>query len=335
MHTRRMFLSALAAPLAFGGVPRSSMGVATTCYMTVRRPRDAYEFLEYCNTLGAGGIQSALPPQATPEYLKKLRLSAEKYGMFLELMSALPRTEKDEAFQKTLENAKAVGALCVRSACLSGRRYETFSTMEDWNRFVAQSRQAMERAVRMAEAAKVPLALENHKDWTADEFAAVLKRYSSEYFGVCLDTGNNMSLLDHPMETVEKLAPYAISTHIKDMAVEEYPDGFLLAEVPFGEGMLDLKKMVATIRGARPKVRFTLEMITRDPLKVPCLTEKYWATFSERSGPRLAMMLRAVRTAKCTKPIPRLSALPAKAQWQLEEDNVKLCLNAGREILSF
>jgi sugar phosphate isomerase/epimerase len=151
--------------------------------------------------------------------------------------------------------------------------------------------------------------------------------------GACLDTGNNVSLLDQPMEVVEKLAPYAISTHLKDIAVEEYADGFLLAEVPFGEGMLDLKKVVATIRAARPKAKMTLEMITRDPLKVPCLTEKYWATFPDRGGPRLAAMLRTVRTAHGTKPLPKLSPLPAAAQWQLEEDNVKMCLHTGREML--
>jgi sugar phosphate isomerase/epimerase len=63
----------------------------------------------------------------------------------------------------------------------------------------------------------VPLAIENHKDWTADEMAALMKEKASRWLGVCLDTGNNIALLDDPMATVEALAPYAISTHIKDM----------------------------------------------------------------------------------------------------------------------
>ena len=55
--------------------------------------------------------------------------------------------------------------------------------------------------------------------------------------GGCVDTGNNISLLDDPMELIEGLAPYAISTHIKDMGVEPWKDGFLLSELP-----LELRK---------------------------------------------------------------------------------------------
>ncbi len=129
------------------------------------------------------------------------------------------------------------------------------------------------------------LGIENHKDWRVDEQVALLKQYSSEYVGVTLDTGNNLSVLDDPMETVEKLAPYTFNVHFKDMAVEETATGFLMSEVPLGDGLLDLKRMVDTIRGARPDVYFSLEMITRDPLDVPCVTDKYWATFGDVQRP--------------------------------------------------
>src|ERR1700694_3694396 len=98
-----------------------------------------------------------------------------------------------------------------------------------------------------------------------------MKDKSSEYLGVCLDTGNNIALLDNPMDVIERLAPYALSTHFKDMAVEPHADGFLLSEVPLGEGIVDLQRAAAAIRRAHPKMRFTLEMITRNPLQVPCL----------------------------------------------------------------
>ena len=52
-----------------------------------------------------------------------------------------------------------------------------------------------------------------------------------------------------------------------------------------------MKGMVDTIRRARPEVCFSLEMITRDPLEVPCLTEKYWSTFDDVNGVHLARML--------------------------------------------
>ncbi|MBS1827955.1 MAG: sugar phosphate isomerase/epimerase [Acidobacteria bacterium] len=332
MHTRRTFLAACSAA-AFAQTPTTKMGVATTCYMTVRRPKDTLEFLEHCHSLGAGGIQAQLS-NTSPEYLKTLRTKLESYGMWIEVMSGLPRQGGEEAFARTLAAAKEVKALCIRSACLGGRRYETFATMDDWQKFVATSHAALQKAIPMAEKAQVTFAIENHKDWTIDELLAILKKYSSERFGVCLDTGNNISLLDDAMEVVERLAPYAVSTHIKDMALEEYPDGFLLAEVPLGAGYLDIPKILKVITAARPNTKITLEMITRDPLKVPCLTDKYWATFPQREASRLARMLRTVREAKNPKPIAKLSPLPAKTQWQLEEDNVVLCLKYARERLA-
>ena len=42
--------------------------------------------------------------------------------------------------------------------------------------------------------------------------------------------------------------------------------------------MLDLPRIVRTLKSARPEIRLNLEMITRDPLKVPCLSDRYWTT---------------------------------------------------------
>ena len=100
--------------------------------------------------------------------------------------------------------------------------------------------------------------------------ASLMKRNSSEYAGVCLDTGNNISLLDDPYEVVESLAPYTLATHVKDMGLARSPEGFLLSEVVWGKGVLDMKRIVGAIATARPKTKLTLEMITRNPLSVPC-----------------------------------------------------------------
>src|SRR6202007_353381 len=113
--------------------------------------------------------------------------------------------------------------------------------------------------------------------------------------GANLDLGNNISLLDDPMEVIERLVPYTFSTHFKDMGVEPYSDGFLLSEVRLGDGFLDLPKIARMIQQAHPTTKFSLEMITRDPLKVPCLTDKYWVTFPERNGRYLARTLKLVQ----------------------------------------
>ena len=77
--TRKQFLlaSAAAAASPVWAVPRTQMGIATTCYMTAWRPKDTYEFLEHCQALGAGGIQASLA-STDPAYVKKLRARAGK-----------------------------------------------------------------------------------------------------------------------------------------------------------------------------------------------------------------------------------------------------------------
>lgn len=260
--------------------------------MTVWRPKDTYEFLEHCQALGAGGIQASLA-STDPVYLKKLRTRAEQAGMYLEFTIGLAK-EDTSAFEAAVKAAKEPDGLCVRANCLPGRRYETFSSLAAWQRLNAEAHKAIDRALPIVERHGIPLALENHKDWTAAEMAALMKQKSSEQLGVCLDTGNNISLLDDPMDVVETLAPYALSTHLKDMGVARYKDGFLLSEMLFGEGFLNLKQIVTAVQRARPKTRITLEMITRNPLEVPCLTEKYWATFPDRNGKYLARTMRMV-----------------------------------------
>jgi hypothetical protein len=221
----------------------------------------------------------------------------------------------------------------LRSVCLSGRRYETFNTLAEWKTFVAESHARLARAIRIVEKVRIPMGLENHKDWTAEEMVPLLKQYSSEYLGTCIDWGNNMSLCDDPVELIEALAPWSLNSHIKDMAVEEYADGFYLSEVALGQGLLPLKRLTASLLKAQPRTKFSLDMLTRNPLVIPCLTEKYWATFPQRNGVYLARMLRLVRANKPPQPLVRLEGMDQEARVRLEQDNVRLSVDYARDQL--
>ena len=162
------------------------------------------------------------------------------------------------------------------------------------------------------------LGIENHKGWRSAEQAAWLKRVSSEWVGVHFDFGNNVSLCEDPAETLHNLLPYTVACHIKDMAVEPYEDGFLLSEVPLGEGFLDIKGMAASLRNWDANMPFDLEMITRDPLKIPVFTDKYWVTFDDSYSPLpgrdLAHTLEIVRKNKPKNPLPRTTGMSPEAQ---------------------
>ena len=68
----------------------------------------------------------------------------------------------------------------------------------------------------------------------APELVALLQSIDSPFVGACVDFGNNLALLEDPDETIELLTPYAITTHLKDMARAANRVGFELSEVPLG-----------------------------------------------------------------------------------------------------
>jgi sugar phosphate isomerase/epimerase len=252
--------------------------------------------------------------------------------MDLEGIVSPPRDERDLArFEAEIRTARRAGAVIVRTAMLSGRRYETFESLTAFRQFADRSAHSLALAAPVVERHGVRLAVENHKDWRADELVAMLKKLGSDHVGICLDTGNSMSLLEDPTEVVEVLTPLAITTHFKDMGVEEYDRGFRIAEVPLGAGVLDLPRIVRTLRAAHPEIPLNLEMITRDPLDVPCLGDRYWATFPDLPGRHLARALSYVRAHPPARPLPRVAQLAIEERLRAEDENIRRCLAYARD----
>ncbi len=289
-------------------------------------------FLERCHELGARGIQVRLGIR-DEDYATRLRKKAESYGMYIEGIASPPRDEADvEPFATQMQTAAWSGARAVRTVIIPGRRYEFFDSLEEFREAEARGRRSLELAAPVAEKYRMPLAVENHKDQRAGARVELLRQIGSEYVGACVDTGNNLALLQDPVEFARAMAPLAFSVHLKDQAVREYRDGFLLADIPLGQGCIDLKTIVDVLRKAKPDIRFSLELITRDPLKVPCLTEKYWTTFPDLPGRDLARTLHTVRT-RAAKTLPQISALSREQQAAGELANVSASMTFARDQL--
>lgn len=269
--------------------------------------RDALGFYRHARTLGAEGVQTALG-RTDPGLARRVRDAVEADGGYFEGEVSLPRDASGVAvFEEDVRRVREAGATVARAVLLGGRRYEVFRSLDDWRRF----REDAERRLALAEPVlrrhQLRLAIENHKDFTTDELRALMERRGGEWIGVLVDTGNNLALLEEPHEVVEALAPYVFSVHFKDMAVQTADDGFRLSEVPPGTGALDLPRLARTLVRARPGVVFNLEMATRDPLRVPCREEAFFATFPERRAARMEKMLAWVRSHPPRRPPPSVA----------------------------
>ncbi|MBT9470631.1 MAG: TIM barrel protein [Pseudomonadota bacterium] len=334
MTTRRELLAAGAAitAAAWSGeafaqsLPRKSkMGIGSASLGAYSRGRegaaDSVAVVEYCRSLGAGGLQFS--PSGD---LARVRRRLEELEMWVEGNARLPSRLSDDtaAFEKSLLDAKAVGASVVRAVSrspqgFSGRRYESFKSLEEFEAWQAEANAIVLKCLPIAEKIGVKIALENHKDRLVDDHVAFLKATSSEYLGALVDPGNNLALLEQPVEVCTKLAPYALACSMKDMGVALYEDGFLLSEVLFGDGVAD-QAALFKILNSHNKINPVEELITRDPLKVPCLTDAYWVSMpKDRRARDQARHMAWVRT-KASK-LPYVDQLTPEGRLQAEADN--------------
>jgi len=323
---------AIKGPMRMGASPAAFMGA----FMGARATNKPFDMIEHCHNLELGGIQWN-PPSTDSKEIKTFRQRLENYNMHLVTDPNLPKQKSDVAAFETQVKAHREAGASVFHAALTGRRYEDFDSLEPFKKMFEGIKRSVELAEPVLRKYRIKLGIENHKGYRSAEQAEWLKRLGSEWVGVCLDFGNNISLCEDPIETARTLAPYTCYAHIKDMAVEEYEDGFLLSEVPFGEGIVDLKRIVQMLREKDPNMIFNLEMITRDPLKIPVFTEKYWATFDDDYSPLpgrdMAATLKLVRMNPPRFPTPRTSGMTPEEQMKYEDGINRKCIAYAREYL--
>jgi 3-oxoisoapionate decarboxylase len=348
---RREFLIAIitgAAGLRLPSEARTTMCLAYTSFVvrmlqgrdilkTTAAALGADTFFELCHRAGASGCQLDLSQLEShdPEYLRRLRARLEQLQLVIELSVPSKWFESEDALDEVAAVASALGASRLRVALLYGRRYESFSTRQEWRAFAGRWRATLRDRRARIERHRLRVGIENHKDWLTPELVELLRHLDSPYIGACVDFGNNVAMLEDPLDTVQALAPFAVTTHLKDMAVRETSDGFELSEVPLGRGFLPLARLLDVLRRAQPEIRFVLEMITRDPLPVPYRTDRYWIAFEDeaRAPERVRRFEQSVLARATKAPLPRTTGLSPEQQLAAEDDNVAVSVRFARDEL--
>ena len=131
--------------------------------------------------------------------------------------------------------------------------------IEAERRYVSE---VLARASENARAAGVRLLLENHSDFTVDEYERIVHDVGRDRMGVFLDLINPLVTFDDPVRAIERLGPLASSGHVRDFELRliQQPDhyhrrGFeVLYRYP-GEGVAPVAALVtklAQVVGDRP-----------------------------------------------------------------------------------
>jgi hypothetical protein len=73
--------------------------------------------------------------------------------------------------------------------------------------------------------------------------------------------------------------------------------------------------------------------MTRDPLKVPYLTDRYWVTREKRDPAAIRRFEEAVLSRSAKDPLPRIAGLDDEAKIAAEDANVRLCTDYAKKTL--
>lgn len=117
-------------------------------------------------------------------------------------------------------------------------------------------------AAPSAAGAGVKLVLENHSDFTIDEYARIVADVGGEHVGVFLDLINPIVTFDDPLQAIERLAPLARNGHVRDFELRsiQQPDSYhrrgfeVLYRYP-GEGVAPVPALIqalVSVVGDRP-----------------------------------------------------------------------------------
>ena len=190
---------------------------------------------------------------------------------------------------KGLRASRAVGAKAMR--CFLGSMSERRGKLP-LEAHIDATRKVFKAVRTQALDTGVKIALENHNgDLSAAEVRTLVEECGKDLLGVNLDTGNPMWLLEDPMQTLETLAPYVVTSHFRDSAIWENENGICFQWVALGDGNVNLAAVAARFHELCPQSPMQLEIITgRQPQFLPCYSggAEFWNAYPKVSGTQFA-----------------------------------------------
>jgi sugar phosphate isomerase/epimerase len=240
------------------------------CYPGLQQPTDrsmsVWDFLKRAKQLGVAGVslESCFFPSFEESLLRRLKETLDASGLERVWAWGHPNglcsgTDRRAAadLRQHLGHARTIGAKVMR--IVGGSRRTRPASFALHKRRLGGM---LKKLLPAAEDHGVIMALENHIDLTADEMTEVITSIDSPWLGVCLDTGNNLRLHEDPLVVAEKLAPFARTTHVKDVGVRrgDPKDFAFWPSVPLGRGLVDIGKVLGYLKKARYKGLLAIEV---------------------------------------------------------------------------
>ena len=196
-----------------------------------------FQFINRVKELGLDGFQIDPMHLASKDknYLQEIPVYAKAKDLFLEYGAMGIGVSY---LLKELDICHQLESKVLRTFLGFDRYNKKINIQKKINRAIADLNQVKRKAEQM----NIKIAIENHGDVNSDELIYIVKKVASPNIGICLDLGNALMTFEDPIVAVEKMAPYAFTTHFKDYAINLTNYGFKVCGVALGDGNLDLNE---------------------------------------------------------------------------------------------
>ncbi len=230
----------------------------------------------------------------TPDYLKTLAAKARDQGIFIQSGTGgiCPTAGR---FIKKWGTAEEHLKLCIRVAadvgsdvvrCYLGGQKDREGA-GGIQRHIDETVKLLTAVKPIAVDAGVKIAVENHAgDMQAWELIGLIEAAGKDFVGATLDSGNATWTLEHPLNHLELLGPYAACSGIRDSTIWEVEQGAKVAWNAIGEGQVDWKQYVERWQQLCPDVPFQLEIISGFNKLFAYHEEEFWDIFPEAKAQR-------------------------------------------------
>ena len=240
-----------------------------------------------------------------PDNLRRVRARADELNIDLEIgMRSICPTSDDvrqgagdgrrAAGENDRRRAKIVRSPIVRAVLGSvGRSARTASTrhIDDTVKVLKNMRG------RARSTPGVKVAIENHAgDMQARELKRLIEDAGPDFVGVCLDSGNPVWTIEDPHLTLDTLAPYVLTSHMRDSALWNTPEGAAVRWTRMGEGNMGMEDYLRTYIQKCPGRAVSLEVIVSGQPRIFELSRpEVLGDLSQYAGVGVRAVPRAVR----------------------------------------
>jgi sugar phosphate isomerase/epimerase len=273
-----------------------------------------------------------------PDNLKRVRARADELNIDLEIgMRSICPTSKmfdkaqgtaEEQLGRMIDAAKIVRSPIVRAVLGSvADRADGIDTHIDDTVKVLKNLRS-----RLMDA-NVKVAIENHAgDMQARELKRLIESAGPESVGVCLDSGNPVWTIEDPHLTLDTLAPYVLTSHMRDSAVWTTPQGAAVRWTRMGEGNMGMEDYLRTYIQKCPGRAVSLEVIVSGQPRVFNYHDpKFWENYRNTPAWEFSRFLTLCDNGK---PILEPPPDPALSQAQRQLANVEASIKWTQAFLA-